>query len=467
MLIPLAAVAPLAPFDCCIIGSGPAGITLALDLAARGERVLLCEGGGFDFADESQDVYRGRVIGDPFPDLAFTRLRSFGGTSGLWGGVCRPLDAIDFEPKAHHPLAHWPIRKADLDPYLPRALTTLELPPLEADQPIPDTGFQRIHFGQSPPTRFGEVYRAAVAEHPNLYLCLNANATHVLADDRHVTGIALADFADGRTTAVARTYVLATGGIENSRLLLWSNEVSGGRVVKRPTSLGRYWMEHPHFTLADFVTYRPFTHVHFSLQAVRQRELGLLNCGLRFFHREDWPLQELIDDLARVAPDLAKRVRVEDATGAGRLRAAWEQEPRARNRIELSGHERDRFGVPRPLLHWTKSTEDLVTVQRTALAFGQLLVQADVGRMRARPWLLGEADFPDDDELVGNHHMGGTRMSSLPEHGVVDANLRVHGQPNLYVLGSSVFATGGHANPTLTIVQLAHRLADHLHAGGR
>ena len=82
--------------------------------------------------------------------------------------------------------------------------------------------------------------------------------------------------------------------------------------------------------------------------------------------------------------------------------------------------------------------------------------------MRLLPWLAEDGEYPVDDERIGNHHMGGTRMSADPRTGVVDPNCRVHGMSNLYVCGSSVFPSGGHANPTLTIVQLASRLAAHL-----
>jgi choline dehydrogenase-like flavoprotein len=62
----------------------------------------------------------------------------------------------------------------------------------------------------------------------------------------------------------------------------------------------------------------------------------------------------------------------------------------------------------------------------------------------------------------GDHHIGATRMAASPSEGYVDANCRVHGIPNLYIASSSVFPTGGYANPTLTIIALAARLADHL-----
>ena len=70
--------------------------------------------------------------------------------------------------------------------------------------------------------------------------------------------------------------------------------------------------------------------------------------------------------------------------------------------------------------------------------------------------------YPEDDEIGGYHHLGGTRMHSDKKFGVVDANLKIHGLKNLYVSGSSVFTTGGHSNPTLPIVQLSLRLAEYL-----
>jgi choline dehydrogenase-like flavoprotein len=65
-------------------------------------------------------------------------------------------------------------------------------------------------------------------------------------------------------------------------------------------------------------------------------------------------------------------------------------------------------------------------------------------------------------ENLSHHLMGTTRMHASARQGVVDADCRVHGVANLFVAGSSVFATGGYVNPTLTIVALAARLAHHL-----
>ena len=105
-------------FDVCVIGSGPAGITLARRLAARGLEVALMEAGDIYWSEESQGIYVGEITGLPYHDLDMARLRYFGGTSGHWNGACPDLDAASFLPNPLNGTGDgWPIRKADLDPY--------------------------------------------------------------------------------------------------------------------------------------------------------------------------------------------------------------------------------------------------------------------------------------------------------------------------------------------------------------
>lgn len=74
-------------FDYCIVGGGPAGITCALALSSPDRKILLLEGGGTEYTGDSQDLYRGVVVGDPYFPLDYSRLRYFGGSSNHWGGV--------------------------------------------------------------------------------------------------------------------------------------------------------------------------------------------------------------------------------------------------------------------------------------------------------------------------------------------------------------------------------------------
>ncbi|MGH6922622.1 MAG: GMC oxidoreductase [Propylenella sp.] len=475
MLIGVADVGRVASLDCCIIGTGPAGITCALTLAAAGLRVLLLEGGDFDWNDESQELYKGKVVGDPYHQLEAVRLRYFGGTSGHWSGWCRPLDDIDFRNKGSFGNTAWPIGKADLDPFLADASAMLELTPLTPDEGLLESSLKRIHFAYSPPVRFGEKYREAILSSSTIHLALGANVTSINSSGGTVGDVTVETFDGQKVKVIARRYVLATGGIENSRILLWSNVANGGQVVSNTSALGRFWMEHPHFTLGDAIVKRELAAVDpgsestdfFSLVPEKQEGLDVLNCGLRLKYRDHAGTAGVIEDIACVAPRFGKWALEQLGKGlvcGPQLRAAWEQEPRAENEVTLSATERDRFGVPLTELHWRKSKNDLRTVRVTALEFGNFLVKSDLGRLKIHDWVLGRGDYPMNDELAGAHHMGGTRMSDDPSRGVVDSNCRVHGQDNLYVAGSSVFPSTGHANPTLTIVQLSLRLGKHLAA---
>ena len=80
------------PFDVCVIGAGPAGITLARRLAGRGLEVALMEGGGLEWSEESQALYAGESVGLTFPDLDIARVRCLGGSSGHWNGLCRAFE---------------------------------------------------------------------------------------------------------------------------------------------------------------------------------------------------------------------------------------------------------------------------------------------------------------------------------------------------------------------------------------
>jgi choline dehydrogenase-like flavoprotein len=147
---------------------------------------------------------------------------------------------------------------------------------------------------------------------------------------------------------------------------------------------------------------------------------------------------------------------------AAELHLAWEQAPLADNRIELDTAT-DRTGMPRTRLHWTRGEAEWRTASHAVTLLGAQFAKEDIGRVRMAPWLQAWRGFPRDEaQMAGYHHLGGTRMAASPERGVVDADCRVFGVDNLFVGGSSVFATGGHANPTYSIVQLALRLGDHL-----
>ena len=460
-------------FDICIAGSGPAGMTLALALAEKGKDVLLLEGGGSEFTDRSQDLYIGDNTGDQYFDLDSARLRFLGGTSNHWSGRCRPLDAIDFEYKDYCPEAHWPIERQDLDRYLEPTKDILDVDGEFTDEVL-DPTIQKLAFIWSDPTtRFGDKYEATLQNSRRIVAALETSVVGVEINDARVGGFRVRDFDGQERTVRADNFVLACGGIENSRLLLHFNAETEGRLVPEARTLGRYWIEHPHFrvglmVLASASPDRPrFRGPFFGLTPERMRELGVLNCALRAGPpRSLKSMHKVVADLACTAPGigewLIRQTGREFMCDGAEIFASWEQEPNFDSHIALSENQRDAFGIPRVKLDWRKTEFDVETVRKTVIELGSLLARQDLGRARLADWVLQDGPWPEDQSFGGYHHMGGTRMSASAAEGIVTPDLRLWGMENMYIAGSSVFPSGGHANPTLTIVQLSLRLADHL-----
>lgn len=454
----------------CITGSGPAGLSLALQLERHKIPCLVLEAGGFEYSAANQDAYRGEVVGDSYFDLSHARLRYFGGSSGHWEGWCRPLSAIDFEPRPGVAHSGWPISKPHLDPYAKQTERILNIAPLPAAVPV-SKDLREIHFQISnPPTRFGQKYRKHIEGSALIGLLCNSPVVDIVPSGNRIDHVLVRRSANEPAQKIAAwAFCLCTGGIENSRLLLWANQLHQAGVVPNAQTLGRYWMEHPHFGVGEailegFVRMRVQGGMRFyAPSAGYLRQHGGGNFGLRLLVGQNLA-KALIKDGLCYAPEIFSEYASKLDAGlvcAARLHLAWEQVPDANNRIELDT-ELDTTGVARSKLYWRKSAEEMRTARTAITLFSQWLARSNQGRVKVAPWLALGRDFPSDDELAGFHHMGGTRMASIPAAGVVNSDCRVFDVDNLYVGGSSVFPTGGHANPTYSIVQLALRLGDHL-----
>ena len=142
-----------------------------------------------------------------------------------------------------------------------------------------------------------------------------------------------------------------------------------------------------------------------------------------------------------------------------RLQLIFEPSPCRDSRVTLSD-DRDAIGLRRTHLHWAFNQADFARLKRSIELFSNYFGVTGLGRLK----LTRPVNQQNSAGRIGNgwHHMGTTRMSAQPASGVVDENCRVHDTQNLYVAGSSVFPSVGFSNPTLTIVALACRLAQHL-----
>lgn len=485
-------------FDVCVIGSGPAGLTLARKLAASGKRVALMEGGGRDISWDSEELYEGDSVGAEYWPLTACRKRFLGGSSNCWSGVCRHLDAHDFDARPHHPWSGWPITKNELDPYAAETEEILVLPPDRAPPrtlfPGGQERFTQFEFRQSSGVFLGERYAEEVGAAPNLELYLHANLVDLELDDRlqRVTAGVFRSFERPEPFRVtADLFALCLGGLENPRFLLNANRQIAVGIGNQHDLVGRFFNEHPHQRVGTVLLAAPMRNREVYAPAPRfMAEAGILNIALLCTPdrrqlalpnellrstacRADFlrQLTEALHGMPLVCSEGGIEAYLEQwLNPAGMLTAsldiAAEQALNPASRVRL-GSDRDRFGLRRIELDWRFSELDFHTVWTATVAFGELLAERDVGRLKLADWLLDPSRIfpgPDAARVGGPHHMCTTRMNDDPRQGVVDKNCRVHGMDNLYLGGSSVFATGGHANPTYTIVQLALRLADHLAA---
>ena len=250
--------------DLCIVGAGAAGITLARSLAGDGVNVCLLESGDLAFRWDTQSLYDGSNVGLPYFDLDVCQVRYFGGNTNGWGGWCRPLDPIDLEPRPWLGLGGWPLSSDELAPYYRRAYEICQLPTADFDAsswcarlgndrrarllPFDPAKLVPSVYQFSPPTRFGRVYRDAIAAAGTVRCFVNANVLKLktTCDARSVKHVEVGTLAGNRFRVAARLFVLAAGGIENARLLLLSNDVIGAGLGNGNDLVGRHFMEHPH-----------------------------------------------------------------------------------------------------------------------------------------------------------------------------------------------------------------------------
>lgn len=498
--------------DVCIIGAGAAGITIATTLAATPLTVCLLESGGFEYEAATQDLYSGQTRGQPWhdagtierggkqivPELIFSRVRFFGGSTNHWGHGCVPLQNATFAVRSWVPFSGWPIKQADLEPYYAKALALCHVPAADFRRPPPDplpVDPMKFHYqhGGIGNVNFGTAYRAELQQAANIKVLLHANLLE-LSPNPDASAIETATFGtlEGkRGTVHARCFVLCCGGIENARLLLLSNSVVKQGLGNTRDLVGRFFMDHPRGECGriyggDIRRLTP-QQLYFAPQ-IEQRE-KTLEAFARFVVREEGSipegivavreleaafaartippnLGELIEHIVLDADDVIRGIYRRE-TGRNpaensyiELEGQFEQAPNPESRITL-GNEVDRLGQRQTVLDWQLTELDRHTYRCFSLLVAAEIARLGLGRMTLPPWL--DPNSTEPAQLTGcAHHMGTTRMSDDPSRGVVDRNCRVHGIANLYIGGSSCFPAGDCSFPTFTIVALAVRLARYL-----
>jgi choline dehydrogenase-like flavoprotein len=476
--------------DIAIIGGGPAGIALALALAGTALKVMLFESGGLDFDAKTQSLYAGTVGGVSYLPLDASRMRYLGGGTNHWGGWCRPFDAIDFEERAWVAHSGWPFGIKELKPYFRRAQSLVEAGPWRYDGatgpmsaiapllPLSGGGVYTSWFqfsrqrGSVLPTHFGERYADDLKRIANLRIFLHANATYLRLSHAgsRLDRFDVATLNGKRFSVQAAATVLALGAVENARLMLASRDVTAIGVGNGNDLVGRFFADHPiprdTATLVSFGGDLPGYYFNaYDLDGALVRPAFAPRDD---FKRSAHVLGSLttvesaveLDDVGKAAVITTALSLGVDASNAKAfsIGCGLELEPDPERRLTLTG-DRDSLGMPRLKLSNRVSDADFARYRLTMKELGRQLLASRVGmirlNLRSRHEWVTALDW-------GDHHLGTTRMHVDPKRGVVDANARVHGIGNLYVAGSGVFPTYSASNPTMNLVALTLRLADHL-----
>lgn len=500
--------------DVLVIGGGTVGLVMATRLAQRGKRVVVLESGPRQFSDAPEPLNEVVHLAQHYAGATEGRARCLGGTSTKWGGAMLPFDAEDLEiPQELGWDAPWPIEVGALTSYQAELETLFKLPPgpydgvdpaLGADAPA---GFA-TKLAKWPPFKkrnTATLLAAELASPQGPEVWVQATVTEFMVADRRLAGVVALNPQGGRLTVRAQEVVVAAGAIESTRLLLLLDRAQAGRLFAPADVLGRYFTDHLAIYFAEVV---PSDLARFNrVIGFRFQGDGMRN--LRFEARPELRRQERLpagytqinfptdaptgfDALKSIYRSLQRGRTPAPADMAFLMRnlpwfsrAIWwrfmrhrllfpenpvfkvqlvyEQEPVRGNRIRLSETRMDRYGLPLAELDWTIGEADVAHAQALCARFVDSWREAGIGRhVEIRPFDAAEIRHQAKDAEAFYHPCGSTRMGTSPETGVVDGECRTFALPNLSVVSTSVFPSGGSANPTMMLLLAGLRVADRL-----
>jgi choline dehydrogenase-like flavoprotein len=502
--------------DVCVIGAGPAGITVGLTLARRNLDVILLESGGREIESESQELFDSEVAGMPHSGVHNGRFRAFGGSSKRWGGQILPLFPIDFEQRGWVKCSGWPLRFADLEPYFGKALSFEGLDhALTDDTDVWRTiGLEPPRLGEElqpflsrwcPEPDFARLHGKEIQRLSNLRCVLHATVTALEAAGGRIRAVVAKSFFGHSIRVRARRFVLCLGGIETPRLLLHPL-TDGSPPVWASDLVGSFFQDHPGLTCGDIVPRdnqtlsRLFEHIYFRglkyqprmmLGPGKQSKLCCLNAGGSVIAISDRSqsinrlkaagrailqgrlglsvMRDAAHSAVRSGPFMARwawrtlvsRRSHSPADLGFRLGVQIEQPPRRDSRVSLSC-QIDRLGMRRARLDWRVGQQEVETVARFAESVKTAFERMGIADVHIDGDVAARSTEVLDRIVDQNHHMGAVRMADTQDRGVVDSNLKIFRTANGYVCSSAVFPTSSFSNPTHTLVALAVRLGNHL-----
>jgi choline dehydrogenase-like flavoprotein len=503
--------------DVIVVGAGAVGLTMAVDMAQSGLRVVVTEAGPRTVTRESQKFFESATYqGYPLEGLHLGRFRALGGTTNFWGGQLVPMPANIYGHRPWVSDARWPVSQDELVPYFDRVFDLIGLKRrIDADAdvwdrlgvvPPPSTPELDLFFTRwTPEPNFARFFNAQIAKNENLKIAVDAPVTALVVSEGRVNGVEIAMPGGGRRLIKAPYVVLANGTVEIARLL--QLPLSDGREAPWAANpwLGRGFADHidcyagqvtpidkKRFhdlfdnAYLDGLKYSPklrlkedaqaqgrlfsiAAHFIFNSSVAEHAKYAKIFLASLMRGKFDRSIFSNIGELAKTARIAAPMIhrylrsrRMYNLADKGiQLRLTSEQKPLASNIIRLRP-DRDELGLPRVDVTWGVDGVEMETLTFFATRIRNYLQAHDLAKVEINPLL--EACDPDFLKQIddANHHMGGARMAASPQDGVVDEDLKVFGTPNLFVAGAAVFPATGFPNPTLTAMALGLRLSEKL-----
>lgn len=500
-----------------IVGTGAGGGTLANELAQKGVKVVALEAGGRhlpdDYLNDEWDAFvqlswldtrttsgDWRVARD-FSGLPAWIVKAVGGSTVHWAGASLRFQPHEWKALTNYGpveganLLDWPIDAEEMDPWYARAEEKLGVTLTNGLPGLPGNnnfkvfaagakalGYEKVHTGRMainsverdgrPACRqtgfcfqgckWGAKWSTAYTEIPlgeatgNLEVREHAHVLRIEhGPDGKVTGVLYADETGAQHLQKARIVAVAGNSIESPRLLLNSaSAMFPDGLANSSGQVGRNYMRH----------------MTGSVYGVFERPVrmwrGTTMAGIIQNEAHHDPARGFVggyemETLALGVPFMAAflnpgawgREFTSAMDGYENMAGMWlvgEDMPQERNGVTLHAEIKDRFGLPVPNVHFDDHPND-IAMRNHAYARGRAVYEA-VGATRTYP----TPPYPS------THNLGTNRMSARPEDGVVNRWGQAHDVANLFVSDGSQFTTGAAENPTLTIVALAIRQADHI-----
>ena len=508
-------------YDVCLVGSGPASIIVAHELKDSGLRIIILEGGNENYNHDSQELYAPAFPPRYYEDTTHDRVRMLGGSSTHWENNTSEYLPSDFVQKDWIEYSGWPIRYEDVSRYYPMAGqycgtgqdgydSTFWHNSLNLKDPVASSNYIRTGIKKAPrqPTRFFKKYQQALSDCPNITIVKNANLKDIEYDKntKNITSMRFCNYKLDGFNVFAKRFIMCLGGIENARFLAIFNEKYQNQLGNRHDQVGRYFMDHPLLRASQFLPsqnslgllkQRNYHNKRFISGFLEHNDESILkhkitNVRMPLFKASEYKLStgiesahvfaqaindgqlpdqslshlwNILSDVDMVLEGISRKKFGKSLFDSSTVQSAYEtlimfeQLPHYDNRIWLD-QTRDKFGLKRHRVTWKFHDKDIKLGWKSLEIMAAELATTNVARLR----ILQEFEerLQKEKLFVCHHHMGTTRMAQKETEGVVDKNQKVFNTNNLYINGSSVFVTGSHIPPTLTITALSIRLAEHI-----